>query len=545
MASTTLHPQLSTLHSSCDHVVSPDFPISFVGVSDPATEIVPLRGSVTRVCRPVEITCSGGNPFIMNVSPLNLGGVFSWQPLGCACTLSGIGDTFQFSCSQSCTCCGSSADGEYSYEGYSLFATTCPCGCYYDGTGASWGPSTNYSASVSAAFTKPAVIFEDPYENKPGDLVARRSTRTRLNIVASGGLYGATLSVSATNLTKLCHLSGPALPLAPVSVPSGTSVGYSIVYDGLEASETQDDIAVTATVIENMTGMVSSNECNATSIRLELAAVWEAPENSCTNRHVYGVGEKVRIQVFPEGAATVGLTRIDEYEAYYDNLMDGDAVYVCPVYSASPQLKASCQGVEYIPQMTIVEPESIICRGAAWDTPCLSPGVFGGTMLSLTNYVGPMGVSFHGILMAEVPCVHTDMPTGYFATTYTGRWTHTFIFDDGWSAAMCVGTNNYWTVDRAGHPGPYDNWSEGRLAWGIPIGWFRKRFDDDPYKYIESEEVGMDGRKLLVGGRIDAYQQIFSISTDGTASVEKHGHKMSRGRFCRVILDGKTIQWVH
>jgi len=240
----------------------------------------------------------------------------------------------------------------------------------------------------------------------------------------------------------------------------------------------------------------------------------------------------------------VDLTRIDEREAYYDNLMDGDAVYVCPVYSATPQLKATCQEVEYSPQMTIVEPESIICRGAGWDTPCLPPGQVGGTMLSLTNYVGPMSVSFHGILMAEVPCVHTNMPTGYFATTYTGRWTHTFIFGDRYSMAWRVGTNNYWTVDRAGHPGPYENWSEGRLVWDIPIGWFRKRFDDDDHKFIEQEESA-NGRELLVGGRIDAYQQIFSISADGTASVEKHRHKMSRSRFCHVRLDGNTIQRIH
>ena len=177
--------------------VSSDFPVSFVGASDPETEIASLRGSATRVCRPVTITCSGGNPFTMNVSPLNLGGVFSWHPLGCACTLTGVGDTFQFTCSQSCTCCGSSAEGEYSYEGYSLFATTCPCGCYYDGTGASWGPSTNYSASVSAAFTKSAVIFEDPYENSPGDWVSRRSTRTRLISRADAGRFSISCSSSS------------------------------------------------------------------------------------------------------------------------------------------------------------------------------------------------------------------------------------------------------------------------------------------------------------------------------------------------------------
>jgi hypothetical protein len=537
--------------------VSSDFPISFVGASDPETEIVPLRGSATRVCRPVTITCSGGNPFTMNVSPMNLGGVFSWQPLGCACTLSGTGDTFQFSCSQSCTCCGSSAEGTYAYEGYFLFASTCPCGCYYDGTGPVWTetpvtpPYTNsVSASVSATFSAPAVIFEDAYENKPGDWVPRRSTRTRLNIVASGGLNGATLTVSATNLVKLSHLSGPGLPLAPVSVPAETRVSYSIVYDGLEASDTQDDIAVTATVTENATGLISSNTCSATSIRLELAAVWEAPENPCTNRHMYGVGEKVRIRVFPEGGATVDLTRINEFEAYYDKLMDGDGVYVCPVYSATPQLKATYRDVEYSPQMTIVEPGPVICKGVAWDTDCLAPGTVGGTLLATTNYIAPMDVAFKGVLMTEIPCFHTNTPTGYFSTTnFKGRLTHEFV--DFYRGAMAVeiSTGNYWTVDRAGHPGAYENWSEGRLVWDIPIGWFRKRFDDDNRKVITEEEhedvTNKNSRALWVGGKPNTYQQTFSISKDGDAAVEKHGHTMKRSRNCHVTIDDHTIKLTH
>ena len=30
-----------------------------------------------------------------------------------------------------------------------------------------------------------------------------------------------------------------------------------------------------------------------------------------------------------------------------------------------------------------------------------------------------------------------------------------------------------------------------------------------------------------------------------SATSKKHGHTMSRGRFCRIAIDGKTIQWTH
>jgi hypothetical protein len=75
------------------------------------------------------------------------------------------------------------------------------------------------------------------------------------------------------------------------------------------------------------------------------------------------------------------------------------------------------------------------------------------------------------------------------------------------------------------------------------------RFDGDDRHGVRTEEhegvTNENTRALLIGGSQDAYQQIFSISEDGTATIEKHGHTMSRGRFCRIIVDGKTIQWMH
>jgi len=108
--------------------VSSEFPLSFVGVSDPATEIVPLRGSVTRVCRPVTITCSGGNPFMMSVMPDNLLGIFSWEP-NCCGLVAEVAGMFTSQCSSGCQCNGCDVLGLYSYDGYSLSAVGGHCSC--------------------------------------------------------------------------------------------------------------------------------------------------------------------------------------------------------------------------------------------------------------------------------------------------------------------------------------------------------------------------------------------------------------------------------
>ncbi len=537
------------------YTISSEWPFDVVGASDPETEVWQMRSAAhqTNVRRPVTISASGGNPFIMSVNPSDLGGMFSWNAPSCGCTISGSGDTFSWNCSTTCTCCGTYVDGWYSYEGYLLPATSCVCGCWSDGEPEWTGSPGPLQPSVSVSFSKDAVIFEDAYENEPGKWVGRNSTRTRLNVVANGGPNGAVLSVESTNLVKLVSISGPNLPLSTVNVPAETQVSYSIVYEGVEASDEADDIAVRAVVQENGSGNAFTNDCAMTSVRLELAAVWEAPENPCTNRHVYGVGERVRIRTFPESVPTsVSLTRIHDSESsLYDNMIDNvEKIYACPVYAAPPNLKVVCHDAEYRPAMTVCEPNTIICKGAAWDTSCLSPGTVGGTMLATTNYVGPMNVSFRGILVSEIPCIHTNTPTGFFATTnFTGQLTHWFVDFPGGAMAFRIKAGNYWTVDRAGHPGAYRNWSAGRLEWDIPIGWFRLSLDDDAMHVISDCEYEIrrndKTRPFLIGGRMDAYKQVFSISEDGTASIEKHGHTMSRSRNCRVLLDGTTIQWTH
>ena len=530
------------------YTVTSDWPVEFVGSSDPETEMSPLRSAAMRICRPVSFSATEGTTFAMTVDPANLGGVFEWDSNVC-CGIAGSGRIFSFQCPTNCPCSGCTAFGEYIYEGYSLPVEGGRCPCASDGP--EWleteGPQ---AASVSVEFSAPAVIFEDAYENAPGEAVARRSTRAILAVRATGGESGVTLSVSSAGMARLARVSGHGLPSSPVFVPPGLGVTYEAAYEGIEASASAGDVSVSATAEDAASGAASSASSSLTSVRLELSAVWEAPENPCTNRHVYGVGEKVRFRTFPGSVATsISLTRINERESYYDMMDALERIYICPVYSATPNIKVVCSGTEYKPAMSTVEPASVLCKGAAWDTPCLLPGVVGGTMLSLTNFVGPMNVSFRGIMVAEIPCVHTNMPTGFFAADYTGQWTHWNVEYPGAAKAFRVKEGNYWTVDRAGHPGEYVNWSAGRLEWDIPIGWFRMRFDDDMDKIITMEEFvdpndsGL--RKMLIGGRIDAYKQVFSISEDGTASVEKHGHTMSRSRFCRVWLDGITLQWVH
>ena len=541
------------------YTISSDWPFAVVGVSDSDTEVWQMRGVVHQIYvrRPVTISASDGNPFTMSVVPLNLGGVFLWSSAQCHCSISGSGDTFMWNCPMDCTCCGCAVEGQYSYEGYRLPATSCLCGCHYDRTGPKWEPSSApLAASVSASFSKSAVIFEDAYENLPGEWVARRSTRTRLNVVAYGGPNGGTLSVASSNLVKLTRISGPDLPAASVAVPADTQVSYAIVYEGAAASATAEDIVVTATIADCDTSDISTNECVMTSNRLELVAVYEAPENPCTNRHVYGVGEKVRFVHYPESlSVTFSATKGDlgdrfyYYDQFGGNIDESDKhrIYVCPIAASyTPDPTIFYADSSYTPDIMLVEPKTVITPEATWEG-CHDLGESGQSTLVTTNYIGPMTVSFQGIRVAEIPCCETNVPTGYFASTnFTGFMTHSI--DAGAGLSRHIQEGNRWTVDHAGG-GLYRNWSAGQLIWNIPIGWGRLMSDGDTFGALPVPEyeahTNSTTRPLLIGGRTDLYTQTFRIDEVGTTRIDKFGHWLSRSRNCRILLDGKTVQWTH
>ena len=531
------------------YTVSSAWPIEFTGASDPETEIFaplmrlratrPLRGETSQthtVRRPVSISASDGNPFTMSVVPSSLGGVFSWNASDCGCSISGSGNTFSWNCSMSCTCCGTYADGWYSYEGYRLPATSCACGCRSDGE-PEWTDSPGpLLPSVSVSFSKAAVIFEDAYENEPGQWVGKRSTRTRLNIVANGGPNGGMLAVTSTNLAKLERISGPDLPFAPVTVPPETQVSYSVVYEGAEASDAADDVAVAASVVGNGSSGMASDSDSMTSVRLELAAVWEAPENPCTNRHVYGVGEKVNC--IHEPAVSLVEWSCDKMAGYGNRFIrtggmysQSDGEFVLAYFSElSPIMTVMCGDVAYHTELAIVEPQAIFVPEARLAyQPLTSPGEAGGMEMDLWQYVLPRHVSFRGVDLSEAPCTNAIPPTGYFANPSNVSY-YVHSIEAGAARWNHVKTNNYWTIDSVHMGKKLPPWSDGALTWKIPIGW-RPAMNDPKSSWPIGVEPIEDFRfgRAVIGDSEDVYHQTFGMEDDGTASICKFGWVIIRG----------------
>lgn len=152
-------------------------------------------------------------------------------------------------------------------------------------------------------------------------------------------------------------------------------------------------------------------------------------------------------------------------------------------------------------------------------------------------------------MVAEIPCYDIVQPTGYFATdTYASFGFLSHTTNAGAGTSRRIQSGNRWTTDRAGG-GAYPNWESGRLEWKIPVGWVRLMSDAQVFGNIDRVEYERwndpNSRALLIGNRTDVYKQVMTIDEDGTSKVEKFGHWLSRGKYCRIILDGVTKQWTH
>lgn len=279
-----------------------------------------------------------------------------------------------------------------------------------------------------------------------------------------------------------------------------------------------------------------------TSVKLELEAVYEAPENPNPSRHVYGVGEKVRFKVTPvvsDGTLHVvktdsgdNVTDYDTFEGSLETALSAENLYQCPATETRPDVTLRYMGVEYGPLMTVVEPQSVEALSVTSEGTFWPGDVCMGVMVSRV-YVRPFTVSFSGVQIYEVPCTNEIPPTGYFDSDYyKGPKTHVYP-NAGY--LHIPDAENYVMTDRAGRDVAYTNWFAGTLTWKVPIGWRRiLRGCENQLAALEVDYALYDdkeSRPLLIGGSERTYTQTFEIESDGTSSIRKFGYKLERNRW--------------
>ena len=469
-----------------------------------------------------------GASFSMSVWPDCLGGGFTWTNSCCAVMSLG-GWSYSFTCAPNCLCSGCGVEGYYGYEAYRLPASGGSCGCSPHGDDDDTGDDEEpLSVGVSVSFSKDAVIFEDAYVPSPGESVQKRSTTVKLRVSAYGGPNGGTVSFATTNLDKLSPLAcGPLL--LPSNFVLGPMATYSEEFncEGSVASAAANDVVVSGSFVENVTGETYDAQDQITVFRVEIKAVIHANKNNCDNRHKYGVRELVEILQFPSTPALawqlIGGGRIEENK------------YRCPITEVNKPLRLSLWNVAYEPFLSVTAPSSLKVIYVAEHRYGVSVGEAGGIGMDFELALEPLDVCFNGIMVEEVPC-YSGWRSGYFEhPAFASLESHTRA--NGAGRWMQPDANNAFAIDHAcitsnipriTPEGVFTNdvqfgWEHGEIFWEIPAGW---------------GELGSVEFDQPAGRLPESATQRAILFDDGTCGVRKFHHQVTRTTNDVVVLDG-------
>ena len=209
-----------------------------------------------------------------------LGGAFSWSG-GCCLVLDGT--MMSFGC-HVCGCGGCSTFLNYAYEGYVASVPGPVCGCSSANMDSGETPfvATDAGACVALGFSEPYVVLSDT--NGLAGVVRPRSTRTVLTLAAWGGANGGVLTVEGEGLDRLTAVDGSMPALGNRVVAPGEMYAVVVTNEGVSASSRLEDVRISATLVENASGMSIRRNAHATVCAFTLEGLkFNHDSAACTN----------------------------------------------------------------------------------------------------------------------------------------------------------------------------------------------------------------------------------------------------------------------
>ena len=490
---------------------------------------------------PMAISFDGGNvddgmSFGIAVNPPFVEGIVEWDGTlarsgGCPCCILGTNGTVTVS--SDCECNPCVHEGSYTYEGYRArfrFTHESPPKGESGGTPDNPEvPPEEPPASVGISFDKSAVIFEDEYENSPGDVVPRRSTRVTLKCTAYGGERGGRLDVDLSGMEGLKLVSGT--PPTSRGIGVRETVEFEAVYEGEAASSRENGTIARVTFTENETNIKFDDEATITVVEVVISPMKIARDNMLPGRHKFGVCEVVSCRQEPN----MPLVTWDAEYGYFH--LEGSMHYFhCPLYACENPIKAVVGDIELIPNISVHEPQGVIAKNVTFKDYGVHPGRAGYVGMELDVYISPFDVSFEEIDVEEVPN-ENGSHVGYFAMSYFSNiWYHTS--GNGAGNWIKIKEDNYFGIDLAAYtesiPKVYLTgldeedilgWYYGYLSWHIPYGWRSSKPNGSavlPYKHFAQDT-----------------RQELTLESNGTLTISKLNCWVSRSTNEVIMIYGE------
>ncbi|NLG65111.1 MAG: hypothetical protein GX537_05845 [Actinobacteria bacterium] len=314
-------------------------------------------------------------------------------------------------------------------------------------------------------------------------------------VVSHLGLAETTIYVGYgdTNLTSI-GLSGDTYPQSGISV---TSVPEGIASLSFRPSDLEPG-TYTVTVGN---GSCETREVEVIVLKVESETLATTPSDRA--RRTVGVGERVALRIVPSGYSATWSVTGGSVSPTEGNSTLFEAPHVATSATVTVLIGS---GVSYEIPFFVLSPSGYLVTA-------IQPIQFGvtnvaGAGMLLDLYVAPTNVSFGRVEIMEVGGVSTNA-TGYFADNpnIDEKW---FVHnkENGADSWIEVEMNNYIAQDLV-----YINmlpppWSGGHYSVPVPAGW---------------RVIGGVSTNALPWSDMD-----FTIVTDGTVTVQKFGHGVTR-----------------
>ena len=197
-----------------------------------------------------------------------------------------------------------------------------------------------------------------------------------------------------------------------------------------------------------------------------------------------------------------------------------------PIYSCSKSITLEYSGESFDVHLSCVAPSGIDARLFSLSVGSGLKGSAGDVGMFLDFSLLPSTVSFAGLRVSEEPSSY-GTHSGYFSDiSWSNKWCHTPENGAG-SWHTVESESNYYAFDRAYIGYCPEPWSSGTLNWEIPNVWL------PPTNRVTGTEPFKNTFKVI-------WQNI-TITPDGTVSVSKHGHTVSRSTNDVVTING--VEW--
>ena len=507
-------------------------------VAQDAVSTTNVTDRIVELQWPVKISfeegyAQSGRMFAMSIEPDFLEGSVVWESgaggmarlrsrmAGCACGCD-VDTNGVVAISESCNCDPCTFSGSYGYEGYGedFEFNYYPEEDEEDEPTEPEKPPEEPEPSVSIWFDKSAVIFEDEYENSPGDVVPRRSTCVTLQCTAYGGNKGGNLTVDLSGMGALKLVSGT--PPSSRTLSPHETVEFEAVYEGVAASSQEKSTVAKSKITENETNKVFDGEDRMTVVEVEVSPKAGFP-SGYDNRHIFGVCEEFECQTYPDGLQ-ISWGEVDD--VVWKVLENDYCAGFMPRYSCSKNITLEYGGESFDVHLSSVTPSGIDARFYSLSIASGVKGSAGDIGMFLDFSLLPSNVSFAGLRVQEGPSSH-GTHTGYFSDiSWSDKWYHTVENGAGtWSAVDSK--SNYYATDRAyiGYCGA--PWGSGTLSWEIPNIWL--------------PPIGSGGDHVPMPSTFKVIWQTVTITPDGTVSVSKHGHTVTRSTNGVIFING--VKW--